>query len=59
MTQHKDRTMDRKAYDRPQVRRVKLETVEATLGTGCQNIPQSSADGVFCQSPSTSCDVVE
>lgn len=27
----------RKPYEKPQIRRVKLETIEATLGAGCWN----------------------
>ena len=38
----------RKPYQKPQVRRVKLETVEATLGTGCYNPGVSLAQEVGC-----------
>jgi hypothetical protein len=57
MTNHQDKSMPRKRYERPLVRRVKLETIEATLGTGCQNPPVSSASGEDCQQIYTPCDV--
>lgn len=39
----------RKPYEKPQIKQVKLETVEAILGTGCW-LPtgQGATDG-FCQ----------
>jgi hypothetical protein len=57
MTTHQDKSVRRKPYARPLVRRVKLETIEATLGTGCQNPPVSSAQGDDCQLLYTPCDV--
>jgi hypothetical protein len=39
----------RKPYEKPEIRQVKLETVEATLGTGCW-LPAGTA-----QAPEGSC----
>jgi hypothetical protein len=35
MTQRDQEIAFKKPYERPQVRRVKLESLEATMGTGC------------------------
>ena len=57
MTQQPNQAAPKKPYERPQISRVRLETLEATLGTGCQNPGVSLAEGVNCQSVLTPCDV--
>jgi len=37
----------KKPYQKPEIRRVKLEITEATLGTGCYS-PISVIDGPLC-----------
>ena len=37
MTRENQQGARRKLYERPEIRRVKLEAAEATLGTGCHS----------------------
>lgn len=41
----------RKPYEKPQIKRVKLETVERTLGTGCYGVGGILPDSGACQLP--------
>lgn len=46
----------RKPYEKPQVRRVKLQTIEATLGIGCWT-STGAAEDPLCQPVNLLCDL--
>lgn len=43
MREEIQRASARKPYEKPQIKRVKLETIEATLGAGCWNSTGTAA----------------